>query len=446
MQPRTTLSPTPFTPLDATAAGAWSDTDTPGLFAFLSRFAVALVLGFLAISTFEGPLRFYAAQAGLPWIVYAKDVLLIGALVLGLVNTFVRDVRNLPLAVTLLFLVGGTVIGLATLADYRQPLFAAKTWLPLLCGTVIATSLYGNLPFVYRASWFLWLAAVAGIFYTAFQRAPWEGFTYEVGGMAVEASREWTIGDIKRAGGFSRASFDAALQCLFAAILVVSLTRSRFVQLVTWLVSAAAIYLTISRSALLALAVALVFYLLTIALRPAQRLAKLAIIFLALGVGILPFAASHYYKDIAGTAETVDVSSTSSLEERALSTWPKGLALPDRGGTWYAGRGLGGIGVGQQYFETEIFNPGDNFFVYLFGAFGACGALFLAFLPLQVWRAPIPFTPLRRAALLIVAAFLAVGFTLNAIEASVASLFLGIGLVWLTAHETSEHTEALSSR
>src|SRR5258706_12092020 len=66
---------------------------------FFSRWVIILVMGFLAISTFEGALRFYAARAGLPWIIYIKDILLIAALALGGINLCLTNLRNLPFLV-----------------------------------------------------------------------------------------------------------------------------------------------------------------------------------------------------------------------------------------------------------------------------------------------------------------------------------------------------------
>lgn len=405
--------------------------ETPAASKFLGRWMLWLLAGFLVITTFEGALRFYAAQAGVAWIIYAKDALLIVAVLLGIANTLLTDLRNPAFWVVCSLLTIGTVVGLVILPDPRQPLFAAKTWLPLLCGTVAGAMIAGNSRFLYRLCVLLWLAAVAGIALTAFWSAPWVGFVYELAGMEVEGSREWTIGDSVRAAGFSRASFDAALQCLFFGA-IIALPARVGVGLCIWLISAGAVFLAVSRTVMAALAVAVALYFAVRVFRPAYRLAKLGVVLLALAVIALPFAASVYYKDVAGMADTTSVTSTSSFEERALKTWPDGLALVSRGGNPVTGRGLGGIGVAQQFFETDRFNPGDNLFIYLWGALGSLGVALILFFAFQVWRAPAPLSQSRQTAIVMVGAFLAVGLTLNAIEAAIASLFLGIALVWLT--------------
>ena len=47
--------------------------------------------------------------------------------------------------------------------------------------------------------------------------------------------------------------------------------------------------------------------------------------------------------------------------------WPDSLHLLNLGGTyhWWIGRGLGGIGAAQQYFEPARYLAADNLFVYV---------------------------------------------------------------------------------
>ena len=143
------------------------------------------------------------------------------------------------------------------LHHFQQPLFAARTWLPLLLGTVIASSVDIQSRVFRWSCLALWAITIGGIFLTWKWHAPWVGFDYEVGGVKLDASREWTIGGIDRLAGFSRSSFDAALQCLFLAVLAVIGCRYYVVSLGIWIISGAAIYLTTSRSAAAALVVAM---------------------------------------------------------------------------------------------------------------------------------------------------------------------------------------------
>lgn len=405
--------------------------ETSATSGFLGWSILGLVAGFLAITTFEGALRFYAAKAGVPWVIYAKDVFLISAVALGVAHTFLTDLRNAAFWLVLALIVLGTVAGLVILPDPRQPLFAAKTWLPLLCGTLAGAAINGHFKAFQRICAVLWIAAVAGIIITAFWPAPWVGFVYEIGGVEVEGSREWAIGGSVRSAGFSRASFDAAMQCVFFGSIAAS-SRRLGLGTCIWLISAAAVVLAVSRTAMIALCVAAALYYVTRSILAVQRLSKPAILFLAAAIIALPFGAARYYKDVAGAADMTTIVSTSSFEERALKTWPDGLALVSRGGNVITGRGFGGIGVAQQFFEPERFNPGDNLFVYLWGALGASGLMLMLFLTLRAWGAPMPLSPKRQIAMVVVGAFLAIGLTLNGIEAAVASLFLGFGLVWLT--------------
>jgi hypothetical protein len=308
----------------------------------------------------------------------------------------------------------------------------------LLCGTLVGTAVDLDSKLLRRACAVLWAVAIGGIVLTSQWPAPWVGFVYDVGGVALEGSREWTIGDTARVPGFSRASFDAALQCLFFGAIVVTGLRSYAAGLAIWVISGAAMYFTLSRSALVALVVAVGLHFLTVALKSTQRLAKVAVALLALTVIALPFASEAYFRNRVVTTEQAGVASTSSFEERAVKTWPDGMAVLQRDGHWATGRGIGGIGVAQQVFENEIFSPGDNAFVYLWVALGAAGVAFLLYIGLQALRAVVPLTRKRRAGIVLVGAFLSVGLTLNGIEAAIASLFLGVGLSWLADRRREE--------
>lgn len=417
---------------------------TPGvrpLHDILAKTCGVLAVGFLTISVFEGAIRYYGARAGLVGLVYLKDVMMFAALFAGVLRALLTNLRNLPLLVVAGFLIVGTVIGVSTLPDIRQPFFAAKSWLPLLCGTVVAPAIDMQSRFFRSACGWLWLATVAGVFLTARWQAPWVGFNYEIGGMVVEGSREWSIGGIARVAGFSRSSFDAALQCVFLGVILAASFRFYLFSLGVWAVSGAAIYLTTSRSALAALAVALGLHLLMRWHSTTQRLAKLAVIFLAATVVVLPFAAGYYYKNKAVSLDADSVASASSFQERATKVWPEALRLPGNRGNFIIGRGLGGVGVGQKSFEPQLYNPADNFFIYLWVAFGVTGVLLVAFIPFQALRAQLPLTETRRTGMILAGTFLCVGFTLNGIESPIASFFLGTALVWLT-YKTSAEDQA----
>jgi hypothetical protein len=405
----------------------------------LTNLCIIFALGFLTVTTFEGAFRYYAARAHVAWLPYVKDVFLIAAVVAGIAKAAIVDLRNLAFYTVLAFAVIGALYGSLLLKDFRQPLFALLTWLPIICGTVTASSIDTQSKAFRLCCLLLWVATVGGIFITTKWHAPWVGFDYEIGGVKMDASREWNIGGIDRVAGFSRSSFDAALECLFLAILTVAGLRYYVLCLPIWLISGAAIYLTTSRSAAAALAVAIGLHILVSFNRASQWLAKFGVVAIAIVLVALPYGAARYYKNKAAESGATSVASTSSFAERATQTWPDAFALQERGGGWVLGRGLGGIGVAQKYFEPQIYNPGDNFFVYLWVAFGAFGMLFLGFLLFQTLRTYVPLDKNRKAGIVIIGSFMAVGLTLNGIESSTPSLFLGMALAWLSQRSASEN-------
>jgi hypothetical protein len=398
----------------------------------LTNLCITLTIGFIAMTTFEGPFRYYAARAHVAWLPYLKDVLLIAALIFGMAKATIIDLRNLAFFVALAFIAVGTIYGGLNLRDFRQPLFAARTWLPLLCGTVVASSVDTQSKAFHWSCAVLWFITVCGVFLTWKWHAPWVGFDYEVGGVEVDSSREWSMGGVDRLAGLSRSSYDAALECLFLAIMAAICSRYYLVSLPIWTISAAAIYLTTSRSAAAALAVAMGAHVLVAFNRTSQWLAKIGVVAVAIMLVALPFGAARYYKNKATDTASASIASTSSFADRATQTWPQAFELQKRGGSRVLGRGLGGIGVAQKFFEPANYNPGDNFFVYLWVAFGMFGIVFLGFILFQVLRAYVPMDKNRKAGVLVVGSFLAAGLTLNGIESPIASLFLGMGLAWLS--------------
>jgi len=50
--------------------------------------------------------------------------------------------------------------------------------------------------------------------------------------------------------------------------------------------------------------------------------------------------------------------------------WPEAWKLLYENGNMFMGRGLGGIGTAQTYFESDMFNAADNLFLYWFIVFG----------------------------------------------------------------------------
>ena len=111
--------------------------------------------------------------------------------------------------------------------------------------------------------------------------------------------------------------------------------------------------------------------------------------------------------------------------------WPEAWALLEMHGSFLLGRGLGGIGTAQTYFEGSLFNAGDNIFMYWFVIFGWAALPGFALLLLRTLRIKPCSSPdqLRMYALLM--ATLVYGTMTNIVENAIFAIVCGLVVRWL---------------
>ena len=171
------------------------------------------LLSYCFTAAITGPFRWAAGMVGLTPIVYLPQVLML----ISTVMVIVWESRHglLPLrAMSLLTIAYSILVGLFH-TPVPQVLFGIYTLLPFWFGLSCAEVIFRHWHHVFRMALWLWILVVAGVLLNAWVAYPWEGYGYSVGDLDVVSSREWeNIGGGKRLAGFSRASFDAALQAL----------------------------------------------------------------------------------------------------------------------------------------------------------------------------------------------------------------------------------------
>jgi hypothetical protein len=118
-------------------------------------------------------------------------------------------------------------------------------------------------------------------------------------------------------------------------------------------------------------------------------------------------------------------SSLHSYEDRLRNMWPEAFDLWLERGTWLTGRGLGGLGTSQTYFESPLFNAGDNLHLYLFVSLGMLAAPLILYVCWQVVKAPVGPDRRDRVPLVLFTAALTYGLTANGIENASVALILG---------------------
>ena len=392
----------------------------------LDRWVVLVTVLFLLAEVVGGVLRYTLAGLGLSALVYAPKLLLALTLfLLTLVGVARGRLNGLYLSVFIICTTFATV-GFFYTGNALQVGFGLWILLPLLFGVLSYPT--------FRRRWarldlplgWLWLVAVVGVFISSTYAFPWVGFSYEVRGMTVEGARQWSTFGVFRLGGFSQTSFSAANQILLLGSFVVASSRRWGWQLVVWLASGAAIYLTTTKSILG------IFVLLSLFLalerfvpRPAWRLlpAVITVVGIALPLSTLVI---DYALDLGSR---LSQALFLSFDARLTDTWPQTFELIAQQGDILLGRGVGGIGTPQQYFEptSQLPSPGDNLFLYLYALVGVSALPMMLVYALSTTRLELR-DRLDSFFFMVVLSTLLLGVTSNVLESGIFAFFFGLSL------------------
>lgn len=361
------------------------------------------------------------------WAAYLPKLIYCAAIFLALVISFLRLRIGRALGSVLLVISTSTLIGIFLIGEVRQVAFGAFILLPFVGGVLVAPHvdevLSSKLVFY---SGVMWLCAAAGVAYNFFYDVPWQGFSYQLGDAELVASREWTSFGLQRIAGFSRASFNAAGQLVLLSIPLLVFGRRVSVKILVWLATSILAAITTTKNELGAvLLVGLTLPMVsTRLLSMVTRRALIRFIpwFIATSAVALPLTALAY-----GPAKQIDRHDLLySFEDRLANTWPSAFALVEQHGSWFLGRGVGGVGQGQAFFEPTLYNPADNLFVYLYVSFGVFSLLFMYVLASGLGRLRAECAPRERLWWLAGNAIMMSGWAMNVIEEPIQAMVLGL--------------------
>ncbi|MHB1282736.1 MAG: hypothetical protein ACYCY1_15365 [Sulfuriferula sp.] len=392
----------------------------------LSGLLHGLTALFLWTSVLDAPLRYGLAALHLDALIYLPKLLLLMAVV---VMPLVRPRTSVATLFASIVMAIWLLWGLVNLPSPAQALFGFWVFVPLLYGLWAGALL----PLAQWRRLFLVLFCVAamGVLLNPLVSYPWSGQSVDLLGQSISVSRQWTTFGIDRYAGFARASFDAASQLLIFGIMSVLLLQRRTLKLLVWLVAGAGIALTTSKGPFGAWLLVSLYFLGGAFLRW-QRfwrqtwLIVLALIMVLMTVLPLWALASNYDPTIHGrTAQFL----FASFGDRMNWMWPDSLKLLVLDGDWHfmVGRGLGGIGTAQMYFEPSRFFAADNLFVYLAVDFGvplAVGIIGMIWLRTALVARAEPRGPGMILPLMLV--LMVYGVVVNEIESGVLAFFLGL--------------------
>jgi len=392
---------------------------------------LAPLLLYLPLLVFEGALRYFLWHVGLEALVYIPKGLMIVLFWLVIIFALTRGRLGKAFVFLLGILIIGFFVGLYYTGSFFQAAFGLWVYTPMLYGTVALPSF---LRIGKKGSSFvliLWFAVMAGLLWDCISLLPWTGFDYELGKATIEASRKWTTFGIKRCAGFTRASFSAAYLILFFAVYLATKLKSKFFIFSIWLATGLGLLLTTHKTAIgIYLGISLlgpVLLLYPYASIVRQSFKVLPAIVALIGIslpllsGVVTIAPeSHFEKVILA-----------SLGMRFSDTWPDALALVKNDGNLVLGRGLGGIGAPQKYFEPKLHNPADNMFLSLYVSFGAGMIAFVGILVHGLSRLDLRDSWHNRLFWLLGLAVLLQGWTINAVEDPLTSIILGLLLGYI---------------
>ncbi|MBD3401804.1 hypothetical protein GF420_02830 [candidate division GN15 bacterium] len=423
----------------------------------MNRAAGWLLAIWIALVATEGMLRYLFVSSGLPFLIYAKDAILLAIIAWYGLYVATRWRIDTTLSLSGAVLVYGVLLAVWHGFSPAQVGFGLKIFLTFVAGYTVAMSpsIDGT---ALRRAFRIFVPLVAlGLVLEMLTTVPWAGFAYEAFGQTVEGSRLWGMSGLPRLAGFGRASFSTAnmLLCLAALYLADRVTRAdrdrravRFFDALLLALCFSGIVVTTAKTALLALlALGLLMVLLTLQRHARGNLTLIwrgisqccltVFAFLVVVPPVLAVASPATVTGLLRTNNIIINILASSYVARMERMWPEAAGLLTLDHNLLTGRGVGGIGTAQRYFETAQYNAADNLFVYLVVTFGvviAAAAIgFLLWKGLRL-RAAHPGSAYL---LVVVLIGLVCGATTNVVESAGLLMTAGVAMaLWRRIDDT----------
>jgi hypothetical protein len=394
---------------------------------------------FVYSNLLTGPVRWIFAISGLAPLIYLP-IMLIGICSFAII---VQDTRHARLTrtylIALIYTVCAFIGGLLNVGSLVQVGFGFYVLWPFFFGVLFGPALINNIRGAAKGALIVWLIACVGVIVNSTVTYPWEGFEYSVGGMDVESSREWySGGGNKRLGGLARASFDAAIQIALASCLAVCSYKNILAKFTIAGVSLLAIYFTDAKGMILSFVAMFSLSFMNDAWLDSLKVWVFSsLMILGMGLPIVSWFLQYKF-DITGVAANPLLF---SFTDRIENMWPA-LALMHERGTVLLGRGFGGIGVAQTYFESDLFNAADNIYVYLSAVFGLFMFPFAAMALIRFMHRRDQNRFVERFTYLLLVTVLVYGLTANVLENAPMALVLGMLIRYGLQPSTSQEVPA----
>ncbi|MDB5351979.1 MAG: hypothetical protein JWN86_3226 [Planctomycetota bacterium] len=313
--------------------------------------------------------------------------------------------------------------------SYSRP--DPKVAVPYLFGVACGGHIPAHIPGgrASRALWLAFLLVLGGVFLNQAIEWPWEGMRYAIDGVdaEVKGTKVWSHMGIKRIAGFSRSSYDAAVAIALLAVALIA-ARDRLMTSVAVLgLAASAAVVTTTKGILLNLAfISVIVVSRAFSPKVASRFLIPAMSALLVGAVVLLPLSSLGGTPLLDTSTDDRQFFLKSMNDRMESCWPAALDLITDDGNLLSGRGLGGLGIPQLYYETNNYNPCDSLSIFLLGNYGIFSLFVLPLFALEVAflaRCEGSFALLLSLSGLLILAY---GMTSNVIENPFLALLAGL--------------------
>lgn len=386
-------------------------------------------VSYLLIYTFEGFIRYCLYNVGADSAILLRDGLIIGPLLLLLAaQAFRTRVHPAFLAFGAIVALHG-IIGMLNLHSLLPPVYGAMLLINVLFGFIAARALILPVRKIMLLLGLVWAVSVFGVVLDKFfVNFPWTGIETFVGGISVDVSRDWEVGDgaAKRAAGFMRSSISAAMVLPILALIIAPRIRSYLPRMLMLAATVGAVFLTTQKGAVVAIA-AVALILATPGFMRYRLLCWAAMGFAFLDVALPIFTSGLLMNDNGG------VFSFASFAMRISDTWPDAWRWIGNNDLFPFGVGLGGIGGAQRFYAQDFFNPSDNLFIFLYANFGVFSLVYLGWMVWQGVRQPPDTQALAVTPLSILVFNLGYGMALSMLEDQVSQLFFGasVGMLWM---------------
>ena len=413
----------------------------------MSKLVEKIIWIFFLFMVFDAPLRFFFVSIGAPLLIYLKDILMVGLCIKVLLNIVYSGRINKTLMMVLILITYGIASGLLNQLNLPQVLFGVKIMLTFLVGFIVVNN-YGIGHSLFRTLFQVLIPIILlGLILEILYDLPWKGMEYEIYGTTIETSRQRGTFGLPRLSGFGRSSFDTAyllysIVALYLGGLVYenkNLSWSRNIFDILLLVATfLGILITTTKSAILTYFLLILFYLIIRSYHHyahwfkfiVNSLLKSALYILFL-YGIIPPIIAFVSPSIISRHLVSDniyfQAVTSSYVQRLEYVWPEAFDLLSSPYQYFTGRGIGGIGAAQYYFEKHLYNPADNLYVYLLIDFGiVILAILMLFLLYKIYISRLQIRGNINLYFLSITLF-GFGATVNLLESG--TLFITIGFM-----------------